>query len=89
MSLFDSINKPKEGKDKPSEPDQSGFLSKLISGDKDKDKDKDTSEGGFFQKLTGGVVRSSGEEGEKHEDLLDKTVDFVQQKMGQGQQVCF
>jgi hypothetical protein len=43
--------------------------------------------GGMLGKLTGGHVREGGAEGEKQEDYLDKAVDIVQQKMGQGDQV--
>lgn len=43
--------------------------------------------GGLLGQLSGGTIRQSGAEGEKQEDLLDKAVDFVQAKMGKGDQV--
>lgn len=43
--------------------------------------------GGMLGKLTGGTVREGGAEGEKQEDYLDKAIDIVQQKIGQGDQV--
>jgi hypothetical protein len=43
--------------------------------------------GGMLGKLTGGTAREGGAEGEKQEDYLDKAIDIVQQKIGQGDQV--
>jgi hypothetical protein len=43
--------------------------------------------GGMLGKFTGGHIKEGGAEGEKQEDYLDKAVDIVQQKMGQGDQV--
>ncbi|KAJ7464574.1 hypothetical protein FB451DRAFT_441438 [Mycena latifolia] len=40
--------------------------------------------GGFMDKMNG--MMGGGAAGEKNEDLLDKAVDFVQEKMGGGNQ---
>ena len=45
--------------------------------------------GGLLGKLSGGTIRQGGAEGEKQEDFLDKAIDMVQERMGQGDQVLY
>ncbi|KAF2263635.1 hypothetical protein CC78DRAFT_533895 [Lojkania enalia] len=70
------------------------FVNKFTGGDKDQEQKPSSSEqkqegGGFFGGL-GDKINSAaggGKESEKNEDMLDKGVDFVQEKfLGQGRQ---
>jgi hypothetical protein len=68
------------------------FVNNLTGGNKDaantNNNAQDSSNqqsGGFMDKVNG--MAGGGAQGEKNEDMLDKTVDFVQEKvLGQGDQ---
>ncbi|KAH6697245.1 hypothetical protein F5X68DRAFT_257473 [Plectosphaerella plurivora] len=50
----------------------------------DSSKPQESSGGGLMDKVNS--MAGGGQQGEKNEDFLDKTVDFVQEKMGAGDQ---
>ncbi|CAM1502216.1 Fc.00g042000.m01.CDS01 [Cosmosporella sp. VM-42] len=69
------------------------YVKQFTGGDNNKDADNQQSEqksegssgGGFMDKING--MAGGGAQGEKNEDALDKTVDFIQEKfMGAGDQ---
>ena len=64
------------------------FVNNLTGGNKNnaENKSENTQQsGGFMDKLNG--MAGGGAQGEKNEDALDKTIDFVQEKvLGQGDQ---
>ncbi|KAM7190922.1 hypothetical protein V8F33_009155 [Rhypophila sp. PSN 637] len=66
------------------------FINKVTGGDKNNagtaqtQQTQQSSEGGIMGKLNS--MAGGGKESEKNEDMLDKGVDFVQERLGSGDQ---